>query len=131
MLTRVGFVERVRLGVHALYAHSGTGFVVRVQLGVHALYTHSGWFCRESEVVGTRSALYSHSGWFCRSYWFAFVSDIPYQFIIRRLHIRYDGFDSQQEPLAFDIYTELLLTQRAQAHFAVSINLLNFLFNML
>ena len=35
-------------------------------------------------------------------------------------------FDSRLEPIAFDIYTGLLLTQRTQAHFAVSLNYFEF-----
>ena len=42
--------------------------------------------------------------------------------IARRLQILRDGFDSRLEPIAFDIYTGWLLTQKAQAHFAVSLN---------
>ena len=45
----------------------------------------------------------------------------------RRLQIVSGGFDSHLKPIAFDI--GWLLTQRVQAHFAVSVNLLNFLFN--
>ena len=41
---------------------------------------------------------------------------------MRRLQILRDGFDSRLEPIAFDIITEWLLTRRAQAHFAVSLN---------
>ena len=33
-----------------------------------------------------------------------------------------DGFDSRLEPIAFDICNGWLLTQRAQGHFAVSLN---------
>ena len=51
--------------------------------------------------------------------------------IAHRLRILSDGFDSRLEPIAFDIYTGWLLTRRAQARFAVSLNLLNFLFNLI
>ena len=37
-----------------------------------------------------------------------------------------DGFDLLQEPIACDVHLGLLLTQRAHAHFAVFLNLLNF-----
>ena len=40
----------------------------------------------------------------------------------RRIRILRDGFDSRLQPIAFDIYTRWLLTRRAQAHFAVSLN---------
>ena len=40
----------------------------------------------------------------------------------RRSQILRDGFDSRLEPIAFDIYTGWLLTRRAQAHFAISLN---------
>ena len=46
--------------------------------------------------------------------------------IARKLQILRDGFDSRLEPIAFDIYTGWLLTRRTQAHFAVSLDLLNF-----
>ena len=39
-----------------------------------------------------------------------------------RWQVLRDGFDSRLEPIAFDIYTGRLLTRRAQAHFAVSLN---------
>ena len=39
-----------------------------------------------------------------------------------RLRILRDGFDSRLGPIAFDKYTGWLLTRRAQAHFAVSLN---------
>ena len=37
-----------------------------------------------------------------------------------RLQILSDEFDSRLEPIALDIYTKWLLTQRTQAHFAIS-----------
>ena len=40
----------------------------------------------------------------------------------RRWQILRDGFDSRLEPIAFDIFNGWLLTRRAQAHFAVSLN---------
>ena len=40
----------------------------------------------------------------------------------RRWQILRDGFDSRLEPIAFDICNGWLLTRRAQAHFAVSLN---------
>ena len=40
----------------------------------------------------------------------------------RRSQILCDGFDSRLELVAFDMYTGWLLTQKAQAHFAVSLN---------
>ena len=40
-----------------------------------------------------------------------------------------DGFDSRLEPIAFDILTGWLLTRKAQAHFAVSLIPLKFMFN--
>ena len=42
--------------------------------------------------------------------------------IARRWQILRDGFDSRLEPIAYDIFTGWLLTRRAQAHFAVSLN---------
>ena len=42
--------------------------------------------------------------------------------INRRLQILSDGFDLRLEPIAFDIYIGCLLTRRAQAYFAVSLN---------
>ena len=44
----------------------------------------------------------------------------------RSLQILRDGFDSQLESIAFDIFTTWLLTPRAQAHFAVSLNAADF-----
>ena len=41
---------------------------------------------------------------------------------VRRLQILHDGYNLRLEPIAFDIYAEWLLTRRAQAHFAVSLN---------
>ena len=40
----------------------------------------------------------------------------------RRRQILRDGFDSRLEPIAMDIFNGWLLTRRAQAHFAVSLN---------
>ena len=40
----------------------------------------------------------------------------------RRWQILRDGFDSRLEPIAFDICNRWLLTRRAQAHFAISLN---------
>ena len=40
-----------------------------------------------------------------------------------------DGFDSQLAPIVFNMYVKWLLTRRAQAYFAISLNLLNFLFD--
>ena len=43
-----------------------------------------------------------------------------------RLKILRGEFNSRLKPIAFNIYTRWLLTRRAQAHIAVSLNLLNF-----
>ena len=40
----------------------------------------------------------------------------------RRLLILREGFDPQLESIAFDIYTGWLLTRKAQAHLAISLN---------
>ena len=47
----------------------------------------------------------------------AIVSDVPIA-----LPGAGAGFDLRQKPIAFDIFAGWLLTRRAQAHFAVSLN---------
>ena len=42
--------------------------------------------------------------------------------IARRLQVVRDGFDSRLKPIIFDMSHWWLLTRRAQAHFAVSLN---------
>ena len=43
-----------------------------------------------------------------------------------KILIFWAGFDSRLEPIAFDLYYGWLLIQKAQAHFAFSLKLLNF-----
>ena len=53
------------------------------------------------------------------------VSATPPSGTARTGQILCDGFDSRLEPIAFDVYNRWMLTQSAQAHFAVSKQVIN------
>ena len=47
---------------------------------------------------------------------------VSYSYVVNKLQIVRDGFDSRLEQIVFDVFTGWLPTRRVQAHFAVSLN---------